>query len=128
LKFQKGRFVPDLDYINEYEKVYRVVRKSGRDVLRERKVVRKVKELKEREKELSRPEPTATELFGWQKIVYEKLPTGIFKTRDIYNFKDEFFSFYPENRNVEAKIRQILQQLRDIGLIRHLGIGKWEKK
>lgn len=33
---------------------------------------------------------------------------------------------YPNNNNVEAKIRQTLQYLRDAGFVRHLGRGQWE--
>ena len=44
-----------------------------------------------------------------------------------FNFKNEFQSAYPENKHVEAKIRQVLQQLRDLCLLEDLGRGIWKK-
>ena len=41
----------------------------------------------------------------------------IFSLRDIYAFKEMLGSLYPQNNNVEEKIRQQLQLLRDRGII-----------
>ena len=34
---------------------------------------------------------------------------------------------YPENRHIKDKIRQILQQLRDLGLVRHISENRWQR-
>jgi hypothetical protein len=36
-----------------------------------------------------------------------------------------FKKLYPGNRNIEAKIRQQLQHLRDAGLLEHVAAGRW---
>ena len=128
LKFQKSRFEPDLEYIEKYEEAYDIVRKKSIEALREKRARNKVKELRERERLLPKPKLSVTELFGWLKLVYEKLPAGQFKTRDIYLYKVEFRKIYPENRNIEAKIRQQLQFLRDMGLVKNPGRDNWEKE
>lgn len=127
LKFQKDRFEPDLAYIEDYEKAYEIVRNKSIEVLKEKHTKDKIKEVQEREKTLPKPEPAETELFGWQKLVYERLPKGIFRTSHMYVHENEFRKFYPENKHITDKIRQILQQLRDLKLLRHISIDKWEK-
>ncbi len=126
-KFQKGRFEPDLTYIEKYEEAYKIVQKKSVEALKEKNTKKRIEYLKELEKILPRPKPVETELFGWQKLVYERLPKGIFQTSEIYKYEEEFQGFYPENRYIKAKIRQILQQLRDLGLIRHISENRWER-
>jgi HKD family nuclease len=127
LKFQKGRFEPNLNYIDEYEETYKTIQSKSIKALREKQVKAKIKALKEQERILPKPQPTKGELFGWQKLVYERLPEGIFNTRDMYAYKDEFQKYYPENKHITDKIRQILQQLRDLKLLRHVSENRWEK-
>ena len=127
MKFQKNRFEPDEEYINNYEEVYKRVQKRKIEALRERKTKDIIEQLKEKEKILPKPIPLKSELIGWMKIVYEKLPIGPFRTSDIYNYKQEFKELYPENKNINAKIRQQLQFLRDIGLIKNPSRDKWER-
>lgn len=127
LKFQKGRFEPDPAYIDEYEETYNTIRKKSIEILKERRTKNRIKELKERERTLPRPQLTRYELFGWQKLVYERLPEGIFSTSDMYAYEEEFRNFYPENKYIRPKIRQILQQLRDLGLLKHISENKWER-
>ena len=127
LKFQKNRFEPDLVYIEKYEEAYEIVRKKSIEALKETSTKNKIKNLREREKVLPKPKATGAELFGWQKLVYEELSDGIFRTNDIYAYEEEFRRVYPENRYIKAKIRQILQQLRDLGLLRHVSGHRWFK-
>jgi HKD family nuclease len=127
LKFQKGRFEPDLIYIEEYEKTYKIIQKKSIAALKERQIKRKLNELERIEKTLPKPQPTRNELFGWQRLVYEKIPVGIFKTSDMYVYEKEFQDFYPENKYIKAKIRQILQQLRDLRLIKHISENRWQR-
>lgn len=127
LKFKQRRFEPDLEYIDKYEEAYKRVQRKSTQALREEKTRRLIRELREREKTLPKPTPRIQELVGWQKIVYERLPSGVFRTRDMYVYEEEFRKYYPENRHVRDKIRQILQQLRDIGLIKSLRRETWVK-
>ena len=57
----------------------------------------------------------------------DKITSEIFSLRDVYDFADELADKHPENFNIEAKIRQQLQFLRDKGFIKFLGDGKYQK-
>jgi len=61
------------------------------------------------------------------KLVYERLPSGSFRTSDLYRYEEEFQRIYPENRNIKAKVRQQLQFLRDFGLVKNPRRDRWEK-
>ena len=50
-----------------------------------------------------------------------------FSLKDMYNFKDELQLKHIDNHNVEAKIRQQLQVLRDKSVIEFLGNGYYRK-
>lgn len=50
-----------------------------------------------------------------------------FSLSDIYSFEKTLSFKYPENNNIQAKIRQQLQLLRDKGFIEFLGNGKYKK-
>ena len=66
---------------------------------------------------------------GWTMEVMrclDKLPEQ-FKLSDVYYFSEYLKLLYPENNNIEAKIRQQLQILRDKGLIKFLGNGHYRK-
>ncbi|TXT53971.1 MAG: hypothetical protein BAJATHORv1_100056 [Candidatus Thorarchaeota archaeon] len=59
-------------------------------------------------------------LVGWNKEVYKIISAfsrEVFALEDLYDFKDHFSKLYPANKHIEEKIRQILQHLRDFGLI-----------
>jgi len=69
-------------------------------------------------------------LSGWRLdtfSVVSKIPANIFKLEQVYACKQDLQELHPENRNVEAKIRQQLQELRDLGLIEFLGGGVYRK-
>jgi HKD family nuclease len=127
LKFQKSRFEPDLDYIDKYEEAYKRIQKRNVEALQERKTKEIIGHLKRKEKILPKPIPSKSELVGWMKLVYERLPSGLFRTSDMYHYKEEFRKIYPENRNIEAKIRQQLQFLRDIRLVKNPSKDRWER-
>lgn len=55
------------------------------------------------------------------------LHTQEFSLSDIYGFEKELSLKHPDNNNVQAKIRQQLQFLRDKGFIMFLGNGKYKK-
>ncbi len=125
LKFHPKRIKPDEEFLSLYEEIYSARRKQERFAERDADFRQLRSTFQEKVASLRRPVPTPRDLFGWQKLVFEKLPHGQFRTSDIYPFEEEFRSHYPENRYIRAKIRQILQQLRDIGMIRHVGRETW---
>ncbi len=48
-----------------------------------------------------------------------------FSIDDVYAFEDRLATFYPDNRNIQAKIRQQLQILRDGGYLKFIGGGRY---
>ena len=66
---------------------------------------------------------------GWTLEIMscvDKLPPQ-FSLNDIYKFGNYLRTRYPNNNNIEAKIRQQLQILRDKGLLQFLGNGRYRK-
>lgn len=66
---------------------------------------------------------------GWTLDVLrliKRLGQQTFLIGDVYRFAGELQQLYPKNRNIEPKIRQQLQVLRDKGFVRFLGRGKYE--
>jgi type II restriction enzyme len=53
--------------------------------------------------------------------------TAEFSLSEIYSFTEKLASQHPENNNVQAKIRQQLQVLRDKGYVEFLGRGRYRK-
>lgn len=126
MKTAESRIVPDLEYIQNYELTRRQLTRNLRQP-RVRKTLRKIiTDLKQSEKRLSRPRVTKNDLIGWKKDVFELLPMREFSTSEIYELEAELQERHPENQNVRPKIRQILQQLRDLGLLEHLRTGRWK--
>lgn len=69
-------------------------------------------------------------LSGWRLDVFNavlKIPQNIFDLKTVYEFKNELQRLHPENQNVEPKIRQQLQQLRDLGLVEFVKPGVYRK-
>ena len=65
---------------------------------------------------------------GWTLDVLNairRLGKTQFTTADVYPFEREPAELHPDNRHVRDKIRQQLQELRDAGLLLHLGRGEW---
>lgn len=66
----------------------------------------------------------------WEKDVFDcleliKAPT--FKLTDVYKFVPVLQAKHPENHHVEAKIRQMLQNLRDLGFVKFVKPGEYKK-
>jgi hypothetical protein len=69
-------------------------------------------------------------LSGWRLDVFNavlKIQEHIFDLKTAYKFKNELQKLHPENQNIEPKIRQQLQQLRDLGLIEFIQPGLYRK-
>lgn len=56
-----------------------------------------------------------------------KINSLFFTLSDIYSFGDELKLMHPNNNNINPKIRQQLQFLRDRGFVEFLGNGKYRK-
>ncbi|CAM4138862.1 DpnI domain-containing protein [Psychrobacter arenosus] len=66
---------------------------------------------------------------GWTLDVMkcvDQLPNR-FSLAEAYSFSDLLKTKHPDNNNIQAKIRQQLQVLRDRGFIEFLGRGQYEK-
>ena len=71
----------------------------------------------------------AKRLTGWKKQVFtslNQLRNDEFSSVDVSILADRLRAVFPKNHNPEAKIRQVLQQLRDIGLIQFIAPGKYK--
>lgn len=67
---------------------------------------------------------------GWMLDVLNcvnSIPNDFFKLSQMYMFEDLLSARHPENNNVQAKIRQQLQILRDAGFIKFLTPGNYQK-
>lgn len=67
---------------------------------------------------------TSPSLLGWKKDIFDiivKFSQNQFTLHDFEIYFSELKNLHPQNNNIEAKIRQILQQLRDLGLIKFEG-------
>ena len=65
----------------------------------------------------------------WKTLVLDavrRMPRT-FTLRDLERERDFFAKHYPDNRFIEAKIRQSVQILRDQGVLRFLGNGAYER-
>jgi len=69
-------------------------------------------------------------LSGWKLEVFNCLldiPKDFFTLGELNKFVPRLKKIFPHNYNIEAKIRQQLQNLRDIGLVQFLGKGNYQK-
>ncbi len=71
---------------------------------------------------------SSSNLSGWKKDIYDiivKFTDDHFALRDFDIYLSALRNQHPYNKHVEAKVRQILQQLRDLGLVKFEGNGKY---
>lgn len=69
-------------------------------------------------------------LSGWKQEIFKcahSIPSPRFSLNDMQEFIPNLQKKYPDNKHIEAKIRQQLQDLRDLGLIEFLGNGEYKK-
>lgn len=67
------------------------------------------------------------EIRGWTLDVFriiDELPQE-FKLSDVYDQEERLVALHPRNMNIRPKIRQQLQVLRDMGMIRFVGGGRY---
>jgi HKD family nuclease len=128
LKHNLGRcFIPDNESIELYRQRYERYRKADRQVTQDPSFKQLTELLEERANHLPRPSISAKDLRGWLKLIYEALPAGEFTNADVYVYEPEFKKVYPGNKTIHDKIRQVLQDLAKIGLIKHIDRGRWRK-
>jgi type II restriction enzyme len=60
-------------------------------------------------------------------LILDKINKPIFTLSDVYNYSHELKTRHPHNNNVEAKIRQQLQIIRDKGFLEFLERGVYKK-
>lgn len=60
-------------------------------------------------------------------LCLDRLGKETFRLREVYAFEKEIAAYFPGNRHVRAKLRQQLQILRDVGQIRFLGGGSYQR-
>ncbi|MBN1537148.1 MAG: hypothetical protein JW908_10490 [Anaerolineales bacterium] len=124
VKYKSTCFIPNEDYLN----LYFELQQKHLQYLKPKKslpIEQVLQELRIREKSLPKPFASQKILSGWQKLIFQYLPKNEFTTDEMYRYVKEFQKYYPENKHIQAKIRQVLQQLRDLGFIIHLGQGRW---
>lgn len=69
-------------------------------------------------------------LRGWMLDILNcvnEISSKVFTLRDVYKFAERLSKNHSDNRNIEAKIRQQLQFLRDRGFIEFVGRGVYKK-
>jgi type II restriction enzyme len=60
-------------------------------------------------------------------VCVDKIPSKTFSLKQVYEYIDVLKNLHPANNNIEAKIRQQLQYLRDLGVIEFYGRGEYHK-
>jgi HKD family nuclease len=126
-KFGADCFVPDEEFLEAYAEAAKRVSGARRLDVDALAAEGLAQVLSAKRSALRLASPSASELRGWQRLVYEKLPEEPFRSHDLYRYEPEFARAYPKNRYIPDKIRQTLQRLRDIGLLRLWEDGSWQK-
>lgn len=127
IKFNKRRIVPDEEYIELYSEINHIEKMKNKMFRGDKTLISLKKRMNEKAKTLSKPTPSKADLIGWLELIYRYLPEGEFSNKDIYQYQDIFQEHYPDNKNINDKIRQQLQILRDMKLLAHLGRSRWRK-
>ena len=65
---------------------------------------------------------------AWLILLSAFIPFTEFKPSDLYGYIPVFRRVYPNNRHLDSKIRQGLQELRDRGLLVYHGRNRWSRK
>ncbi len=128
LKFDDEKFKPDDEYIDMYKELSSIEKAHSSKPIHDKSLGNLQERFREKTESLRKPKPSNRDLAGWLELVYNSLPDGEFNTSDIYKYGKEFNKSYPENKNVDEKIRQQLQILGKMGLIKHVKRGFWKKE
>lgn len=69
-------------------------------------------------------------LSGWQKAIFniiDRFEEDEFTLQQMYDHIDELKMIYPKNHSIDSKIRQVLQNLRDLKLIQFKSDGIYKR-
>ncbi|WP_418185049.1 DpnI domain-containing protein [Aliarcobacter vitoriensis] len=97
--------------------------------VKDREIISKDKVLYDWNKTLFLKNSNNIEVKGWLLDIMqciEKLDGKKFSLRDLYIFENYLKIKHPENNNIQAKIRQQLQNLRDKGYLKFTNRGNYE--
>lgn len=97
--------------------------------VKDRKIMSKTKVLDDWNKTLFLKESKNIQAKGWLLDIMqciEKLDENSFSLNDLYNFETYLKIKHPENNNIQAKIRQQLQILRDRGFLKFTNRGNYK--
>lgn len=67
---------------------------------------------------------------SWQKDVFlciNKIKSATFTANEMHKFENKLKIQHPNNNNVKPKIRQMLQQIRDMGFVKFTSRGTYKK-
>lgn len=127
LKYHQHRVLPDQEFIDIYTQLAQVTKEQSRNLKKNTKYASLNKRFIEKSKTLQKPKVTKKDLVGWLNNIYNLIPDHEFTTQQVYKCESDLAKIYPNNKNIRPKIRQQLQVLRDIGIIKHLGRSRWIK-
>lgn len=127
LKCHPRRVIPDEELLDLYSALCKFESRYRQEIHSSSRSRGLLKKFDEKAKSLRRPQVTVRDLVGWSRLVYDTLPDGEFSNQQVYESEALLKSYYPDNQNVRAKIRQQLQILRDVGLLEHMGRARWRK-
>jgi type II restriction enzyme len=97
--------------------------------VKNKEIVSKNKVLEDWNKTLFLKDANSIQVKGWLLDIIqciEKLNRKKFSLQDLYNFEKYLKIKHPENNNIQAKIRQQLQDLRDNGYLKFTHRGNYE--
>ena len=127
LKYHPQRVIPDQEFIDIYTQLAKVTKEQSRNFKKDTKYASLNKRFIEKSKSLQKPKVTKKDLVGWLNNIYKLIPDNEFTTQQVYKYESGLAKLYPNNQNIRPKIRQQLQVLRDMGVIKHLGRSRWIK-
>ena len=97
--------------------------------IKDKEIISKTKVLDDWNKTLFLKESNSIQTKGWLLDVIqciEKLGENSFRLNSLYSFENYLKMKHPENNNIQAKIRQQLQILRDKGFLKFTNRGNYE--
>jgi HKD family nuclease len=128
LKFHPKRVEPDDEFLSLYSQLVSREKRMRREANNTASTRELRHALAAKVKSLRRPQRTPHDIVGgWLETVYDLLPEGQFTNDDMYAHEELFRQQYPNNQNIQAKVRQQLQVLGRLGFIEHVERGVWRK-
>lgn len=110
--------------------LYEDIPEQGRISIIQNQVLRNKDEVVQDYAQIKRFQTDSIDSRGWIFDVLNcinTIPQKEFYLKDVYAFSERLKLQHPENQNIEAKIRQQLQVLRDKGVLEFLGRGHYRK-